>query len=197
MTFVRGPARRVVVFSGHRIDATGRARPRFPAAIADRIGARIGEALATIDLGAGDLALTQGAAGGDLLFAEAALHRGARLRLLLPLELAEFIARSILPVAGGEAWRDRFADVLHRIGDDACLEAPVVLGAVAAGDDAFERANRWLLDEAFAAAAPDDVPEALCLWDGRRGDGPGGTGHFVAEASRRGARVTCIDPARI
>lgn len=140
--------------------------------------------------------MTQGAAGGDIVFAEAALARGARLRLLLPLDENEFVARSILPAEDGVAWRDRFDALLRRIGAAGCSEAPVALGDLADGDDPFVRGNRWLLDEAFAAASPQ-APQVVCLWDGRGGDGPGGTAHLVAEARRRGGDVVVIDPANL
>ena len=60
--------------------------------------------------GAGDddLALAQGASGGDILFLEACRERGLRLQLLLPLAEPEFIERSILPSTGGAKWRDRY-----------------------------------------------------------------------------------------
>ena len=71
---------------------------------------RINAALAEIDAGPDDLALCQAAAGGDLLFLEAALARGVRCRVLLPFDQAQFIAESILPASDGPRWRSRFFD---------------------------------------------------------------------------------------
>ena len=90
--------RRVILFSGHMIDAPGRTEPRFPPALAPAAAARIAAALD--DLGAGplDLGLTQGAAGGDLLFAEAAQARALPLLFLQPFGEDEFLARSVRPV---------------------------------------------------------------------------------------------------
>ena len=92
--------RRVVLFSGHRVDPAGRVPPRFPDAKADHAGVLIDRALRDLDIGPGDLALTQGSSGGDLLFAEAAARRGARLRLMQPApELPCVNARSPGPMS--------------------------------------------------------------------------------------------------
>src|SRR5689334_9482332 len=87
--------RRVVLFSGHRVDAADRVPPRFPDAKAARAGVLIDEALRDLDVGPGDLALTQGASGGDLLFAEAAARRGAHLRLMQPESEPRFVEESV------------------------------------------------------------------------------------------------------
>ncbi len=57
--------RRVILFSGHRVDEPGRATPRFPLDKVPIAAAAIGQALQRIDAGPDDLALTQGASGGD------------------------------------------------------------------------------------------------------------------------------------
>ena len=70
--------------------------------------AALQRALDALGAGEGDLLLIQGAAGGDLLFLEACRARGVRVQLLLPLDEPEFIDRSVLPSADGEAWRERY-----------------------------------------------------------------------------------------
>jgi hypothetical protein len=67
------------------------------------------------------------------------------------------------------------------------------LGPAASDEEAFERNNDWLLDAAQAAAPR---LRALAVWDGARGDGPGGTWDFVQRARTMGAAVAIIDPAR-
>ncbi|ENO83797.1 hypothetical protein C665_14993, partial [Thauera aminoaromatica S2] len=61
----------------------------------------------------------------------------------------------------------------------------------AAADNPFERCNRWLLDTALACGG--ERVWLLCLWDGRRGDGAGGTAHMVEEVSRHRGHVLHID----
>lgn len=182
--------RQAIVFTGHMVDAPDRPVPRFPAALVDAAARRIDAALAQLDAGPSDLAFTQGAAGGDLLFAEACLARGVPLRLLLPLGMREFVARSLLPVSDGAAWHARFRAVVGRLGS-APSEAPQVLGTLAEGEDPFVRGNLWLLDSARAAGA--ERLACICLWDGGGGDGPGGTSHLVQAVRAAGGAVLRID----
>ena len=187
--------RQVLLFSGHRVDAPGRAQPRFPAAMVPQAAAAIGQALDALGAAGGDLALAQGAAGGDLLFAEACQARGVRVQLLLPLPEAEFIKQSVDGSDGDEDWRARYADVRARLAD-----APRVLpqdsGAQPAnGGNAFERCNLWLLDSALAYGI--DKLRFICLWDGGGGDGPGGTAHMYREVVRRTGQVAWIDTRRL
>ena len=187
--------RQGLLFSGHRVDAPGRAQPRFPAALVPQAAAAIGQALDVLGAGAVDLALTQGAAGGDLLFAEACMARGVRVQLLLPLPEAEFIEQSVDGSDGDEDWRARYADLRARL-----VDAPRVLsqgsGAQPAnGGNAFERCNLWLLSSALAYGI--DKLRFICLWDGGGGDGPGGTAHMYREVLRRTGRVAWIDTRRL
>ena len=100
------PPRKVALFSGHMIDAIGRGKPRFPPDKEPVAAGAIAEALADLGVGPADLAICGGACGGDLLFAEAALARGARLELYLPLDEPTFLNQSV-DFADSD-WRTRF-----------------------------------------------------------------------------------------
>jgi hypothetical protein len=182
------PPRLVLLFSGHRVDAPGREPPRFPAGKVAAAGAAIEGVLDGRGAGAGDLALTQGSAGGDLLFAEACLRRGVHLRLLLPLAEAAFVRASVEPSADGEHWVERFRAVRA-----ALEEPPRVLDAAAGADggDRFERCNAWLLETALAWGA--ERLRFICLWDGGPSDGPGGTGQLVEAVRRLGRPMIQVD----
>ena len=69
------------------------------------------------------------------------------------------------------------------------------LGPLAPGDDAFVRANLWLLESALAFGA--DKLTCICLWDGGGGDGPGGTRHLVDAVRGAGGRVVRIDSSSL
>jgi hypothetical protein len=181
---------RVVLFSGHMIDAPDRAEPRFPPEKEAAAASRIAQTLADTGLGAGDLALAQAAAGGDLLFLEAALARGARLQILLPFDEAAFIKSSITPSIDGRHWRRRYAAV-KAAAPGAVREMPAELGPLPAGANAFERCNEWLLQSALTWGG--DKLHLVCLWNGANGDGPGGTRHMMDAVKRRAGRVTWID----
>ncbi len=182
--------RHVILFTGHMVDAPGRTPPRFPAELVPAATRRIAAALDAIDAGPSDLAFTQGAAGGDVLFAEACLARAVPLRLLLPIAEPEFMAQSLLPVQDGAAWQARYRSVVARL-DMAPREAPQVLRALDQGDDPFVRGNRWLLESALVFGAERLC--CICLWDGGGGDGPGGTRHLVDAVRAVGGKVQWID----
>ncbi|MEO7151462.1 MAG: hypothetical protein ABIX46_07115 [Burkholderiaceae bacterium] len=181
------PPRQTLVFSGHMADAPGRPVPRLPAALWPAARRAIDATLDQLDAGPSDLALTQGAAGGDLLFAEACTARGIPLQLLLPLPELRFIQASIAPSAGD--WVERY-----RLLRGQLRLAPAELPDPDAGD-AFERCNRWLLDTALGSGTPR--MHLIGLWNGAAGDGPGGTAHMMSEARRRGGQVTWIDSRRL
>jgi len=187
---------KVFLFSGHRIDAPNRKEPRFPADKEPVAAAAIAKALDELGAGSGDLALTQGASGGDILFAEACLARQLRVLLLLPLPEPEFIARSILPSAGGEDWRKRYYALrdhanclLPRVMPD-CL-GPLPKDRQGRMLDPFERCNRWLLNSALTCGI--SRTRFICLWNGTGGDGPGGTVHMMREVKKRTGQVSWLD----
>lgn len=182
--------RQAIVFSGHMVDAPDRPVPRFPPRLVAAAAREIDAALAAIDAGAGDVAFTEGAAGGDLLFAEACLARGVSLQLLLPLAEDEFVRRSLLPVSDGESWHARYRALVARLAS-VPKEAPRELGPLAVGEDPFVRGNLWLLDSARAAGAERLC--CVCLWDGGGGDGPGGTRHLVEAVRAAGGTVIRVD----
>jgi len=182
--------RHVFLFSGHMMDASDRPQPRFTAGMEAAAAQKIAQALDTLGAGEGDLALSQAAAGGDLLFLEACQQRGVRCRILLPFEEPEFIEQSILPATNGTQWRDRYFALKAQLADAPRI-MPDELGPLPKGINAYERCNLWLLYTALGWGV--DEVRFVCLWNGASGDGPGGTKHMYDEVKRRTGRVTWID----
>lgn len=182
--------RQVLLFSGHMVDAPDRKTPRFPPDKVPLAQAAIERALDELGAGAGDLALTQGAAGGDLLFAQACAARGVRVQLLQPLPEPQFIAASVLGSSGGDQWRASYFALKARLAD-APRHAPHELGLPPKGVDVWERGNLWLLYTALAHGF--DKLRGILLWDGGGGDGPGGTRHMKEAIERRAGHVTWLD----
>ena len=186
---------KVFLFSGHMIDAPDRATPRFPADKEAIAAQKIAEALDQLGAGPDDLALTQGACGGDLLFTEACLRRGVKVHWLQPFDEPEFIERSV--VQSSESWRPRYLDAKAKLAAPI-RSAPQELGEPppnGATGYPYERCNLWLLYTALACG-PDKV-RFVCLWNGGGGDGPGGTAHMYDEVKRRTGRVTWIDTRKL
>ena len=183
------PPRQVVLFSGHMIDAPGREKPRFPADKEPVAAGAIDAVLADLDLGSSDLAICGAACGGDLLFAEAALARGARLELYIPFEEADFLEKSV--DFADKDWRARYFGAKAK----ALLHAaPRELGPPG-GEDPYERNNRWMLDAAMRFG-PNKV-DFVCLWNGEVGDGPGGAEHMMEEVRNHGGRTVWLDTTKL
>jgi PAS domain-containing protein len=173
----------VVVVSGHMVDTPDRPQPRFPAEQVPRVAEEVRDALARWSVGKGTTLVTGGARGADILAAEEARARGAALRLVLALEPVEFVSRSVaLP---GTDWEERFRRLLGQ------AEVEVVDGPD--DEDVFARTNRRIVE---VARAIDRNPHAVIVWDGKEGDGPGGTRDFVSQLGHdlEDDHVAVIDP---
>ena len=143
-------------------------------------------ALAEIGADASYIAICGGACGGDLLFAEAASRRDCHVWLYLPFSRAQFLERSV--DIGGSDWRRRF-EAIERIADHE-----VITLASPDDADAFSANNARMLEAARAVQRPDQALHFICLWDGKDGDGPGGTGDMIEHVVDAGAIVRRIDP---
>lgn len=182
------PPRQVFLFSGHMIDAPTRPTPRFPP-VKEAVAARkIGEALDQHGAGPEDLALTQGACGGDLLFTEACQQRGVRVQWLQPFDEPEFIQKSV--VCHSDTWRARYLAAKAKLMTEI-RSAPRDLGPLPPGSDPYERCNIWLYETALSYGI--NKVQFICLWDGRSDGGPGGTAHMYWEVNRRTGQVIWID----
>ena len=178
-------APKVVVVSGHMVDAHDRPRPRFPPDQAARVGEAVRAALDAWGVDGTTTLITGGARGADLIAAEAASERGATVRILLALEPDEFEAASV--ALEGTDWAERFRRALGTAEVEVVEHPP--------GADVFERTNARIIE---AARALDPEPHAVIVWNGQEGDGPGGTRDFVRRLghTRPGERVRVIDPTR-
>ena len=184
---------KVVICSGHMIDAPERREPRFPAAKAQAVRAKIAMQLAHWDIGPRDLAICEGACGAAILFAEETLRRGARLRLLLAQEVDAFVQNSVQHA--GEDWVRRF----HALCSQAKVEI-LIENEKRAPDDIsiYARTNLWIIETARAAATDPHRIYALLVWDEKpTGDGPGGTSDFQKKVCQLGASLEIINPTKV
>lgn len=180
--------RHVLLFSGHMIDAPNRPTPRFPAAKELIAAQRIAEVLGQLGAGPEDLALTQGACGGDLLFTEVCQQRGVQVQWLQPFDEPDFINKSV--ICRGETWHRRYLAAKAKLTTEI-RSAPRELGPLPIGSDPYERCNLWLLSTALSYGG--NKVHFIGLWDGGGGDGPGGTAHMYQEVTQRLGQVTWID----
>ena len=175
-----------LLFTGHMIDSPDRLEARFPAWAEGRVRDAIHATIAGLQWSqpGSTVGLAGGASGGDLLFHECCAELGIPTRVLLALDPHEFQATSV--AHAGENWVERFRKLLERAGDqlhvmqkgDGLAEGPT--------DNVWARANLWMIEEAEWLAPQRAL---LALWDGKTGDGPGGTEHFLEVARARGIRI--------
>jgi hypothetical protein len=184
------PPRLVFLFSGHMIDKPSRLEPRFPAneectAIAAKA---IAEKLDDLGSCNKDLALCGGACGGDLLFAQECLKRGLRLEVRIPFDEPTFLQKSVN--FAGESWRDRFYEVKNHTNTNFYI-MPEELGNAPKDTNPYVRNNLWKLYTALSWKA--EKVHFISLWNGKEGDGPGGTKHMADEVSKHFGRVHILD----
>jgi hypothetical protein len=185
---------RVLLFTGHRVDAANRPKPRFPAVnesvARDAIRSAVSDEKAITS--GSIVGVSGGANGGDILFLEACDELGVETKMLLALPENQFVEASV--DNEDKSWLRRFHAQLEKHPNAPVLaqspELPKWL-QFKRGYDVWQRNNLWLLSEALCLA-PRNLT-VIALWDGELGDGPGGTEHMVGLAKERGARVIRLD----
>jgi tetratricopeptide (TPR) repeat protein len=178
----------VFLFSGHMIDHPDRPEPRFPPDKEGIVAEAIAKKLDELGAGPQDLAISGGACGGDLLFAEACLACNVRLEVHIPFEEPGFLQESVN--FAGEKWRDRFYRV-KKNPNAKLFVMPEELGPPSSGVNPHARNNLWLLYSALVRG-PEKV-RFVCLWDRKSGDGPGGTKDMYDAVLKHSGHVHVLD----
>jgi len=199
-----GKPSHVVVFAGHRVDASGRKPPRFPPEKEARARELIREALIGLAEGFRADGMASAAPGADILFHEICGELGIPSVLCLPMRASGYAAKAFEDL---DDWRTRFLNLKEEHQGKKKREI-LELGEFGDGEplprwllntrtDPWERGNRWVLQMALASGARKVT--VLALWDGKAdGDAPGGTAHMVEIARRAGTvDVKIIDAAKL
>lgn len=174
-----------VLFTGHMIDAKDREEARFPADKESSAREKIKEVLCEeIEIHRSSLkGIAGGAAGGDILFHELCrlLHIPSEMYLAFPEEDYE---RNSVSFAGKD-WISRFGALTKT------LPVQILFDGKNGRDDIWERTNLWMLHEALKKGGQNMT--LIALWDGKVGDGEGGTKHMVSVANAKGSKIKIID----
>jgi class 3 adenylate cyclase/tetratricopeptide (TPR) repeat protein len=180
----------VIIFSGHMIDTSRRLRPRFPPLLVPAVATEIKERLHQCDA---QIGISSAACGSDLLFIEAMLERGAEIHVVLPWRKEEFLRTSVA-INDDVYWTQRFDQLLNEVTSVTYLSQQSApsgnLGYVYCSDCM----NGMALYRAETIGS-DVTPVAV--WDGKKGDGLGGTSSFVHFWRSRHHPVEVIDLSRI
>lgn len=176
----------VIVFSGHMVDHPNRPQPRFPAENEAQARTEIEEHLTKMNAGFG---YSSAACGGDIIFIEAMLDRGAEVHIVLPFEKEDFIKESVV-FAGGN-WRQRFEKALKKATSVTYATEEKYLGDTAL----FELCNQMIEGLGLIRAKSVEAnTELLLLWDGKNPQARGGTAAFAEKWELRFSQMKRIDP---
>lgn len=176
----------VVVFAGHLVDRPERPDPRFPPSLESKVRDAIRDRLRSLDVGFG---YASAGCGGDILFLECLAELHAEARIVLPYDRDQFKADSVAIVPGAD-WAARY----ERLLDSAEEVITVSEQRMAEGGMSYEYAFRML--DGTAGVRADELDTnlvCLALWDGKPGDGPGGTASSVERWQTGGRRLEIID----
>jgi hypothetical protein len=191
-----GAPRRVLLFTGHMIDAPTRTTPRFPREKADVAQEAIREAvLSEQKLGPIAHGIAGGACGGDILFHQVCEELGISTSIFLAQARDEYVKSSV--AHAGREWIQEF--------DRLCATRPVHVLSHAdqlptwVHDEPdytiWQRSNLWMVSTALAAGGQNLT--LIALWNREGGDGPGGTADMVDKAREHGARTIVLDTNEI
>ena len=178
---------RIVVFTGHMLDAPGCARPRLPEAAVGPLAACLKQRLEALGAGIG---YCSAACGADLLFVEAMLELGAEVHLTLPFARDDFLATSV--AFAGPGWVDRFERALTRAASVAYGVQERFLG----DESLFAHAGRLMQGAALLRGEQlESTPLLLAVLAEDAELKPGGTRDLLENWTRLGLPSECIDPA--
>jgi class 3 adenylate cyclase/tetratricopeptide (TPR) repeat protein len=184
---------RVTVFAGHMVDLPDRATPRFPPALEKAVRRAIAKRLGEMNIAVG---FSSAACGSDILFLEemAALKRRSagsgeiEINVVIPCALDAF-RRVSVDVAKGE-WGTRFERALRNV--DNIVEASPLQNHADAIDFNYSNHIQDGLGQ-LRAKAFDAEMTPLVVWNGKEGDGGGGTASMVSLWRKRGLEPSIID----
>ncbi len=155
--------RQVFIFEGYTVDPSGSHRNLFPADKEDDVRKAISDVLDKYNADGNDLAFTAGlSCGTEIIFAELCAERGIKVEAHLPLPDAPYVREFVSP--GGDAWVERFYQTrnLPLVDEKYQYEH---LGAPKAGDDIYERNNRWTLYSSLIFGI--DKVRLIAFWNGK------------------------------
>lgn len=129
--------------------------------------------------------------GADIAFAEALLEHGARLHVVLPVDVAQFVELSVRP--GGSKWVGRFERCL-----DMADSVEITFEGRYDNDDAlFAYASDIAMGHAVTRAHWLEAPALqLMVWDGEPADQVAGTARDIAVWRDAGRTTTVFPVAR-
>jgi tetratricopeptide (TPR) repeat protein len=184
---------RVLLFTGHRVDAPDRKTPRFPATKVQEARAMILDAVKREkEKPNGQLfGISGGASGADILFQEVCEELGIPSQMYLVLPKSDYIKTSVADA--GPDWVERFNRLFDKLQPKILSDSGELPRWLRAKKDysIWQRSNLWMLHNALSIS--QDHLTLIALWNGAKGDGPGGAEDTIKRAIDRGASLVHLD----
>lgn len=182
--------RHAIIFSGHMIDEPGRQTPRFPAGKESAAVNAVRVAIEELVFQAKDAShgFAGAACGGDIIFHEICMEKEIPSTIFLALAPEEFLNKSVR--FAGHGWVARF--------ENLCSRLPVLIldykniNSDEKDMSVWERTNEWIVKSALSFSS--NPCSLIALWEGKGGDGPGGTKHMVDEIKSLQQKSIIINP---
>jgi hypothetical protein len=188
---------RVILFTGHRIDAPNRPTARFPVAKEGQARAMIYDAVTNIKAKSDGklLGISGGASGGDILFHEVCEELNIPSQMYLVLPRNDYIKASVAD--SGPAWVERFNRLYDKLKAKVLSDSDRLPRWLRAKKDysIWQRSNLWMLHNALYIS--QEHLTLIALWDGAAGDASGGTEDMVTRAKDRGATFIHLDARKL
>jgi tetratricopeptide (TPR) repeat protein len=177
----------VVAFVGHVTDLEGRAPSRFPMSKIPAVRKEIRRRLESLRPVHGYSGIAR---GSDIIFIEELLALEGTCYVVMPIPPADFRRVSV-----GGPWNQRFDALLTKVEiEQLNSECP----PDAELPDLFDRANLKVQRHAIEYAEKlFQKPKVIAVWDGKPGDGKGGTADAVARWQMDGYDVDIIDITKL
>lgn len=124
-----------------------------------------------------------GAAGGDIIFHEILHKMGVSSEMYLACSNEEYKEKSVS--YSGDNWIKRFNQLTKT------LPVHILDRVDNQSNNIWEQTNQWMFDDASKEGISNFT--LLALWDGKSGDGKGGTEHMIRIAKEMDAKVKIVD----
>jgi len=186
---------RVLLFSGHMIDAKDRKAPRFPSLNAGVAESAIDNAVAAqiAKYGEGNLhGICSAACGGDLLFAVTCIWKKIPVEVYLPFREKDSLTKSVVFNDPNGRWEADYVYVKRNAAefhDPGYVYADLVF-SWDDGSDPYSQLNQRMLKRTMEMG--DEGVTLIVLWNGKGGDGPGGTADMARRVLEAGGEVIQI-----
>jgi hypothetical protein len=172
------------------IDKKNRKNPRFPASKEQEVKAKILMQLTEEKNTALNplTGIAGGACGGDILFHELCDELEIHSELYLALPPAAYKRQSVS--FAGKIWESRF-DKLIKKHPTTILPKEIRYNKE---KNIWAETNLWILGHVLKTGQSMTL---IALWDGKTGDGKGGTEHMITKVQNKGGKIKIIDINKI